>query len=93
MKKFPWGTIGCISSVMTALIIARCIVTIGRASYYRMDWWPQVQKDPWMIVGILTAVICLVSVVMTFLPGMGESGSGRKRKDEKPHTPQADKDL
>lgn len=64
MKKFPWGVIGAASAVMTALIIARCIVTIGRASYYGMSWLPKVQEDPWMLVGILTALICILSIVM-----------------------------
>ena len=45
MDKIPFKTIGCCCAVLTVLIIARCLVSIGRVLYYGGNYWLTVMKQ------------------------------------------------
>lgn len=65
MKKFPWKALMIGSTVMMALVVARCIATACMEMYYgRTDWVPVIMADPWFYVGIAAAaVVCICAVV------------------------------
>ena len=67
MKKIPWKAIclGCL--VASVLIVGRCIVTVGKANYYGQNWEQKLVEDPWFFVGIVAAVIGLVSAIVWFV--------------------------
>lgn len=55
MKKIPWKAIFICCSVLTALIVAKCINHIVRATYAGRIWYSAMQSDPWTYFGIVTA--------------------------------------
>ena len=70
MKKLMIG-----STVMTVLVLARCIATAFIERYYgRTEWLPVVLADPWFYVGIAAAVLALITAIATFI-------QERKRKN------------
>ena len=57
MKMIPWKgiAIGCL--VAALLIVARCVVTVGKGVYYHYDYLPKLIQDPWFYVGIVAAAV------------------------------------
>ena len=69
MKKLMIG-----STVMTVLVLARCIATALMERYYgRPDWLPVVLADPWFYVGAAALVLVYITALATLI-------QGRKRK-------------
>lgn len=65
MQKFPWKITGISCGVLTLLVIARCLVTVGRTLYYGgTNWAYQFLQDPWFYVGMAAAAICVVCFTM-----------------------------
>ncbi len=65
MKTIPWKglCIGC--TVLTVLVIARCIATAARELYYnRTGWMALILRDGWFYVGIAAALVGVISGVM-----------------------------
>ena len=68
MDKIPFKTIGGCCAVLTVLIIARCLVSIGRVLYYGGNYWLTViQSDPWLYVSVASAAICVVCFTMAVI--------------------------
>ena len=68
MKKFPFKTIGGCSAILTVLIIARCMVSIGRVLYYGgTQWLPVVQDDPWLYVSVASAAFSVICFTMAMV--------------------------
>ncbi len=59
MKKIPWKGITAACLSLALLVVARCVVTVGKAQYYGQDWIAKVMEDPWFLVGILAAALGL----------------------------------
>ena len=68
MFRFPFKGVGIGCTVMTVLVIARCLATIGRARYYGYtNWNATILADPWFYVGMCAAVIgigCLITLLV-----------------------------
>jgi hypothetical protein len=68
MQKIPFKSIGIGCAIMTLLIVARCLVSIGRVLYYGgTNWLPVVQEDPWLYVAVVTAATSVLCFTMTIL--------------------------
>ena len=68
MQKIPFKTIGGCCAVMTILIIARCLVSIGRVLYYGGNYWLSViQADPWLYVSVATAACSVICFTMAIV--------------------------
>jgi hypothetical protein len=68
MDRIPFKTIGFCSATLTLLIVARCLVSIGRVLYYGGNYWLSViQADPWLYVAVATAAISVISFTMTIM--------------------------
>lgn len=63
MKKIPWKgiSIGCFALVL--LIVARCVVTVGKSFYFGMDWVVELMEDTWFYVGILVAAVGMGALI------------------------------
>jgi hypothetical protein len=56
------------STVMTVLVLARCIATIFLERYYgRTDWQAAVLADPWFYVGIVAVVLVYATALITLI--------------------------
>ena len=63
MKKLMIG-----STVMTVLVLARCIATVFIERYYgRTEWLPAVLADPWFYVGVTAAAVVLISAMVILI--------------------------
>ncbi len=68
MKKSPWKIILIGSTVMTVLVLARCIATACMELYYgRPDWVPVILQDPWFYVGIAAVFLVYLSAIASFI--------------------------
>lgn len=67
MKKIPWKTIFICCSVMTALIVAKCINHIVRMVWIKRVWYSAMLSDPWTYFGIFTAIIAVGAGIMTLI--------------------------
>ena len=68
MDKIPFKTIGGCCAVLTVLIIARCLVSIGRVLYYGGNYWLTViQADPWLYVSVASAAMSVVCFTMAVI--------------------------
>ena len=68
MQKIPFKTIGGCCAVMTILIIARCLVSIGRVLYYGGNYWLSViQADPWLYVSVATTALSVICFTMAIV--------------------------
>lgn len=68
MKKIPWRGICVGSTVMTVLVLARCIATVAREIYYnRTGYMALILQDPWFYVGIAAAAVTGIAAVMCIL--------------------------
>ncbi len=77
MERLPWKKImtGCI--ILAILVVARAIVSMGRAYYWRQDILGSIRSDPWIYVGL--AAIAVGVFAWTMLPG---------KESEPPHEPE-----
>ena len=68
MQKIPFKSIGIGCAIMTLLVVARCLVSVGRVLYYGgTNWLPVVQEDPWLYVAVVTAATSVLCFTMTIL--------------------------
>jgi hypothetical protein len=68
MDKIPFKTIGGCCAALTVLIIARCLVSIGRVLYYGGNYWLTViQADPWLYVSVASAAMSVVCFTMAVI--------------------------
>ena len=53
------------STVMTVLVLTRCIATACMELYYgRTDWLSVILQDPWFYVGIAAVVLVYISAIV-----------------------------
>ena len=65
MKKLMIG-----STVMTVLVLARCIATVFMERYYgRTEWIPVVLDDPWFYVGIAAMILVCITAIAILIRG------------------------
>lgn len=65
MKNIPWKGIFIGCSLMTVLVIAKCVTTAGRHLYYGgRNWANLVFSDPWCYVGIAAACVGVIACIM-----------------------------
>jgi hypothetical protein len=63
MKKLMIG-----STVMTVLVLARCIATVFIERYYgRTEWFPVILNDPWFYVGIAAIILVYITAIATLI--------------------------
>ena len=63
MKKLMIG-----STVMTVLVLARCIATVFIERYYgRTEWLHVILADPWFYVGIAAVVLVYITAIATLI--------------------------
>lgn len=68
MKKSPWKTILIGSTVMTVLVLARCIATACMELYYgRTDWINKILQDPWLYVGAAAVLLVYISALASLI--------------------------
>ena len=68
MRKIPFKAIVGCRAVLTLLIIARCLVSIGRVVYYGGNYWLTViQADPWLYVSVASAAMSVVCFTMAVI--------------------------
>jgi hypothetical protein len=57
-----------VSTVMTVLVLARCIATVFIERYYgRTEWFPVILNDPWFYVGIAAVVLVYITAIATLI--------------------------
>ena len=67
MDRIPFKTIGIYSAILTLLIIARCMVSIGRVMYYGgMYWLTVIQEDPWLYVSIASSSLSALCFLLAY---------------------------
>ena len=59
MKKIPFRGIAVACMAQALLVLARCLVAVGKAKYFGYDWKTKLQEDPWVIVGIVAAMLAV----------------------------------
>ena len=57
MKKIPFRAIALICIAQAVLVLMRCLVTVGKSKYFGQDWKLKLQEDPWVLVGIIAAIL------------------------------------
>lgn len=62
MKKIPFRGIAVACMAQALLVVARCLVTVGKAKYFGYAWKPKLQEDPWVVVGIVAAILAVGAV-------------------------------
>ena len=68
MAHFPFKGIGIGCTILTFLVIVRCIVTIAWNRYYGyVNWSSLVLQDPWFYVGMLAAALGIACFVTTMI--------------------------
>lgn len=75
MKKIPWKgiLIGC--TVMTVLVLARCIATVCMELYYgRTAWMNVILQDGWFYVGIAAASVSIISGIVCLVERKRQKG-------------------
>lgn len=67
MNRIPFKTIGVCSAILTVLIIARCLVTIGRVRYYGDFYWlTAIQEDPWLYVSVASSALSALCFLLAY---------------------------
>ena len=57
-----------VSTVMTVLVLGRCIATVFIERYYgRTEWFPVILNDPWFYVGIAAVVLVYITAIATLI--------------------------
>ncbi len=80
MKKLPWEKIGIGCLILTALVILRAAVSIGRARYWHQNWLAAVQKDPWIYVGF--AALAVAIIAWTLIPSCPNDVQPQENEEE-----------
>ena len=64
MKALPWKGIATVCGILTALVVARCAVTVGFVRYYGGSYWmDKLMEDPWFYIGMVSAAVCACALL------------------------------